>query len=94
VVAERLVRENVDLVIHMEALGKGPEYVFRDARIEVEVSDVTKLADVTSRLRLGIRRSAPLASDAYAFARLRDRLNVTVTVVVLCVLAYGLIAGR
>lgn len=55
-VAEWLVGQKVDLVIQKEPLGKGPEYVFRDAGVEVEVWDATSLADVTSRLRSEIGR--------------------------------------
>ena len=57
-VAEWLVRDKIDLVIQKEQLGKGPEYAFRDAGIEVEVWDVTGLADVIDRLRTEVSRFA------------------------------------
>ena len=55
-VAEWLVKDKIDLVIQREQLGKGPEYAFQDAGVEVEVWDVTKLPDVIDRLRTEIAR--------------------------------------
>ncbi len=49
-VAEWLIRGKTDVVILKEPLGKGPEYALRDAGIEVEVWNVTKLDEVIGRL--------------------------------------------
>lgn len=56
-VAEWLIGEKVDLVVQNEPLGKGPDYVFRDAGVRVEVWDVATLDEVVPRLRTEI---APL----------------------------------
>jgi cation diffusion facilitator family transporter len=55
-VAEWLVRDKIDLLIQKEQLGKGPEYAFRDAGVEVEVWDITKLAEAIDRVRQEISR--------------------------------------
>jgi predicted Fe-Mo cluster-binding NifX family protein len=56
--AEWLIRDKVDLVIQKEQLGKGPEYAFRDAGVEVEVWNVATLTDVVERLRANVSRFA------------------------------------
>ena len=53
-----MIRDKVDLVIQKEQLGKGPEYAFRDAGVEVEVWNVATLTDVVERLRANVSRFA------------------------------------
>ena len=53
-VAEWLIRDKIYLLIWREPLGKGPEYAFRDAGVEVEVWEITRLTEAIDRLRAEI----------------------------------------